>query len=302
LTADSITNAFARNAIPFRGNRIQIAHLDADAFGRSCLVPYSVRAILRSRNLRGTRLDSLVFEFGNRLQRIASSAFYKLELHCVFLPQSVCSIGQFAFSCCLSLSCVHFGCQSSPWQLRPSTFSSCESLTVITIPASVRQIHNYAFAHCKCLCPVTFATGSNCWYIASGAFDYCPRLKSILLSPSVEVIDPILSFLFFFPLPHWSADDISHFCVENDCFISANGRQLIQYQLPRFDFFSWREDHNSLCGKFRAKRLTADSRFPVSILSQTSSCVLLLGVRFAAFCADPKFRLCALLMLLPWVP
>jgi hypothetical protein len=62
-----------------------------------------------------------------------------------------------------------------------------------------------------------------------------PLLKSIFLPPSVEVIGPT-SYPFISALPQYSARDNSHFCFNNDCFLGANGRHLIQYQgtSPRF--------------------------------------------------------------------
>jgi hypothetical protein len=55
-------------------------------------------------------------------------------------------------------------------------------------------------------------------------------MPSIFLTPSVEVLDPTLSFFITSQIPHYSAPDSSHFCVENHCFLGSNGRQLIQYQ------------------------------------------------------------------------
>jgi hypothetical protein len=143
-------------------------------------------------------------------------------------------LGDNAFHDCKSLACVHFDCHSSIWQLKSRTFSSCTSLTSITIPSSVKQIHDRAFNDCSRLGSVTCKLPSQCWHLASGLFVACDELPSLSLPPSVEVIDPT-PHLYLLPfessdIPYYSALHSSTFCVENDCFMGANGRQLIQYQ------------------------------------------------------------------------
>jgi hypothetical protein len=160
----------------------------------------------------------------------------KWQLKYVFLPHSIRSIGESTFSLCRHLCFVHFGFQCSVWQLRPKTFSQCNSLRAIRIPAAVRQIHNGVFQSYQNLFSVTFELPSNCGHIASEAFDRCPLLKSIVLPHSVEVIDPTLSSMTPSHVLHYSAPESSHFCVENDCFISSNGRQFIQYQVVSSTF------------------------------------------------------------------
>jgi hypothetical protein len=223
----SFTAVFARNSVAFGGICIAVTHLDIANLGKTIIIPYSVHTILSSHWDGTYELESLVFEFGSELQSIAPSAFISSQLKCVFVPGPVCSIGDAAFFLCHYLSWVSFDCQTSLWQLRSLIFSSCDPLRTITIPASVRQIHSSAFSQCKHLFSVTFELGSNCWYIASGAFDYCPLLKFIVLPPSVEVINPSLRSSIRLCIAQTSAQESSNFCLENDCFLSANGHQIV---------------------------------------------------------------------------
>jgi hypothetical protein len=236
---NSITTLLARNSVPFRGSCIRVAHLRTYSSAKTFLVPYSIRTIFPSHIFSPVRLESIVFEFGSKLEMIHPLAFSEWQLNKFFLPESIRSIGESAFSRCRSLFCVHFSCYSSVWQLRSMIFSRCGSLTAVTIPAAVRQIHNSAFEGCKSLLSVTFQLPSQCWYITSAAFENCPLLKPILLPPSVEVIDPTLSSIvptsILWSMDHshvarWSAAESSHFCVENDCLVSSNGRRLNQYE------------------------------------------------------------------------
>jgi hypothetical protein len=103
------------------------------------------------------------------------------------------------------------------------------SLSMIAIPSSVRHISHSAFQDCKSLRCVTFELPSQCWCIASDAFHACPQLDWIILPPSVEVIDPTLIEISEH-IPRLSAPDNHHFCVENDCFLLSNDRELIHYQ------------------------------------------------------------------------
>jgi hypothetical protein len=241
----SLTTACPRNCIAFGGTSCHVAQLGTDACAETTIVPYSIRTIFYSLHFPIRRLESLVFEFGSKMESIAPSAFHWIPLKYIFIPRSLRFIGHAAFSLSSSLSHVYFDRHSSLWQLKSKAFSHSKSLAAITIPASIRQIHRSTFQDSQSLCLVTFEFPSTCWYIASGAFTNCALLKSIVLPPSIEVIDPALSH-FITHIPHYSAPDNFDFCVEDDCLLGANGRQLVQYQAWQRLFVLAKTSHFSL--------------------------------------------------------
>ena len=79
----------------------------------------------------------------------------------ITIPDSVTSIGRYAFA-------------------------YCSSLTSITIPDSVTSIGYYAFNHCGSLANVSIGNGVNA--IGSGVFAYCPSLKDFVIPNSITTI------------------------------------------------------------------------------------------------------------------
>jgi hypothetical protein len=78
-----------------------------------------------------------------------------------------------------------------------------------------------------------------------------------LLPPSVEVVDQTFSkslidpFLKLFGhIPRYLAPDSVHFCVENDCLLGGNGRELIQYQSSLATFSVSRAITDLFAGSF----------------------------------------------------
>ncbi|MGN0855193.1 MAG: leucine-rich repeat domain-containing protein, partial [Kiritimatiellia bacterium] len=73
--------------------------------------------------------------------------YYCTSLTSVTIPDSVTSIGASAFYGCISLTGVTI--PNSVESIGDSAFSGCTSLTSVTIPDSVESIGNYAFARCS---------------------------------------------------------------------------------------------------------------------------------------------------------
>jgi len=73
-------------------------------------------------------------------------AFFNSSLTSVTIPNSVTSIGGFAFSDCKSLTIVTI--PDSVASIYYYAFSNCNSLTSITIPNSVTSIYSYVFDGC----------------------------------------------------------------------------------------------------------------------------------------------------------
>jgi len=70
------------------------------------------------------------------------------------IPNSVTSIGGYAFSSCSGLTSVNI--PASVTDIQWEAFSDCTSLTKITIPHSVTSIGGYVFSGCTKLTKVTF--------------------------------------------------------------------------------------------------------------------------------------------------
>ena len=100
------------------------------------------------------------------------------------LPNSVTSIGDYAFFRCTGLTSVTI--PNSVTSIGSDAFYYCTGLTSITIPNSVTSIGESAFRYCSSLTSVTI--GNSVTSIGDYAFDGCSNLKKIYLEP---VLTPI---------------------------------------------------------------------------------------------------------------
>lgn len=95
---------------------------------------------------------------------IADNAYKDTNYKCVVIPDSVTTIGHYAFQ-------------------------NCSSLTNITIPDSVTSIGEYAFHNCDNLTSITIPNSVTS--IGSAAFYYCDNLANITISNNITRIDPV---------------------------------------------------------------------------------------------------------------
>ncbi len=96
--------------------------------------------------------DVTEYIISNSVTSIDARAFQGYSLESITIPDSVTSIGYYAF--CL-----------------------CESLTSVTIPNSVTTIGDYAFSYCSSLTSITIPDSVTS--IGEGAFAYCTSLTSV---------------------------------------------------------------------------------------------------------------------------
>ena len=102
----------------------------------------------------------------------------------VVIPDSVTSIGRWAFGYCESLTSVTI--PDSVTSIGSCAFYDCTGLTSITIPDSVTSIGNGAFYNCTGLTSVTIPDSVTS--IGRIAFGYCESLTSVTIGNSVTSI------------------------------------------------------------------------------------------------------------------
>ena len=100
------------------------------------------------------------------------------------IPNSVNSIGNYAFSDCSGLTSVTI--PNSVNSIGVGAFSGCSGLTSVTIPNSVNSIGEYAFSGCSGLTSVTIPNSVT--KIDYRAFSNCSSLTSVTIPNSVNSI------------------------------------------------------------------------------------------------------------------
>ena len=133
--------------------------------------------------LNGELVTELVIP--DSVTSIGKYAFYGCRsFTSVVIPNSVTSIGEYAFAGCSSLTSITIP-DSVPY-ISSYAFNYCTSLTSITIPDSVTNIGSYVFDHCYGLTSIVIPDSVT--IIGSYAFNYCTGLTSIVIPDSVTSI------------------------------------------------------------------------------------------------------------------
>ncbi|MBO8426338.1 MAG: leucine-rich repeat domain-containing protein [Firmicutes bacterium] len=123
------------------------------------------------------------------IKAIARKVFYYNDtITSITIPDSVTTIGEYAFYSCSNLTTVTFGENSQLASIGSYAFPGCSSLTSINIPDSVTTIGECAFYSCSNLTTVTFGENSRLASIGSYAFPGCSSLTSINIPDSVTTI------------------------------------------------------------------------------------------------------------------
>lgn len=120
----------------------------------------------------------------NSVSSIGDYAFWNCKISSVTIPNSVTDIGKYAFYCCDSL--ISLNIPNSVTSINVGAFRACTSLTSVTIPNSVTLIDSYLFDYCTNLISVTIPNSVTTigWY----AFRDCTSLTSVNIPNSVTSI------------------------------------------------------------------------------------------------------------------
>ena len=150
------------------------------------------------------------------------------SLQSITIPDSVTSIGDWAFSECSSLHSVTI--PDSVTSIGNWTFHRCSSLHSVTIPDSVTSIRDWAFLDCKSLQSVTIPDSVTS--IGDGAFNGCESLQSVTIPESVIIIkgNP------FSNCPARVINRSNHFTIFEGNLYTSDRRKLISYLLKGENF------------------------------------------------------------------
>ena len=122
----------------------------------------------------------------NSVTSIGNYAFYNCSsLTSITIPNSVTSIDKYAFFGCRGLTSVTIG--NGVTSIRGGAFYGCTSLTSVTIPNSVTNIGEEAFRNCTSLTSITIPNSVTS--IDYYAFENCSSLTSITIPESVTRIE-----------------------------------------------------------------------------------------------------------------
>ncbi|MCR4801371.1 MAG: leucine-rich repeat domain-containing protein [Bacteroidales bacterium] len=112
--------------------------------------------------------------------------FYDQPLRTVIIPNSVTSIGEYAFCNCTWLTSVTI--PNSVAKIEPCTFADCERLTSVIISNGVTSIGGSAFSRCTSLTSITIPNSVT--EIGGSAFSRCTSLTSVTIPEGVTSIAP----------------------------------------------------------------------------------------------------------------
>ena len=159
----------------------------------SVMIPDSVTSIGGHAFEDCTGLTSISVDSGNSVydsrndcNAVIRTATNILVIGCqnTVIPDSVTSVGDYAFGQCYSLTSVTI--PDSVTSINYHTFWACRNLTSITIPSSVKSIGGNAFRDCTGLTSVTIP--GSVTSIQFEAFDGCTGLTSVTINNGVTSI------------------------------------------------------------------------------------------------------------------
>ena len=147
---------------------------------QGAIVPWASNTFTRNANLPEFSYTSCSITTSIPAVQVISPA----SLTSVTIPNSVKTIGDFAFFNCSSLTPITI--PDSVISIGEGAFNRCSSLTIVTIPNSVKTIGDFAFDECSSL--ETLIIGNSVETIGESAFEECSSLETVVIGNSVETI------------------------------------------------------------------------------------------------------------------
>ena len=136
--------------------------------------------------------DNPVYDSRDNCNAIIKTSTNRLMFGCqnTVIPETVTSIGQYAFMFCPALTSIHI--PESVTAINYNAFTYCDGLTSIEIGNNVTRIGNDAFRSCTNLASVSI--GSGVTSIGESAFAVCPSITRMICKaatpPTVSYYGP----------------------------------------------------------------------------------------------------------------
>ena len=126
------------------------------------------------------------FVIPESVDSIGDYAFFGCSgLSSVTIPDGVTSIGDTAFYYCIGLKEIHI--PESVTEIGDYAFSLCENLVTVNIPNGITEINRSMFNGCESIKEISLPNGVT--RIGEGAFNSCKDLEKINIPDSVNSID-----------------------------------------------------------------------------------------------------------------
>ena len=164
----------------------------------SVSIPSTVRSIGSSVNKSyegGTfygcsKLVDILLKEGNKNATIGVATFQGCsKLEKIIIPGNYITIGEEAFSDCISLKSVIYKNNSNPFikqKILWYAFKNCKNLVAVTLPSTLTLLEFKSFDLCTKLKTVTIPTGVNKLIIDDFVFTSCPSLTSVYVGENVN--------------------------------------------------------------------------------------------------------------------
>lgn len=117
---------------------------------------------------------------------VGANAFRCINMYSISIPETVRTIGDYAFQQCSKLTMVSIpeGCEV----IGESAFAKCVALTGVTIPSTIKEVKAGAFSLNQELATVKFLPSDHIVEMGDSLFSGCYALNDVTLPPLIDKI------------------------------------------------------------------------------------------------------------------